>query len=66
MRPGASLRAVRRSFRHLRRVSGGVYRLGPRSRRFVVVRRGKVRAAGVASARVLRSRRLLRTYAGRI
>ena len=63
--PGRRVRAVRRSFRRLRRLSATVYRLGPRSRRVVVVRRGRVRAVGVASARLLRSERLLRTYVRR-
>ncbi len=63
--PGVSLRKARRAFKALRRVSATVYRLSPSSRRIIGVRRGKVRYVGVASKRVLRSKRLLRTYAQR-
>jgi len=65
VRPGTRLPTAKRSFRRLRRVGSGVYRLGPRSRRIAIVRRGRVRSVGVASARVVRSSRLLRTYARR-
>ena len=63
--PGASLRKARRVFRGLRHVSGGVYRLSRHSRRILLVRKGKVRAVGVASKRALASKRVLRTYVKR-
>jgi lysophospholipase L1-like esterase len=66
VRPGVGLRTARRAYPRLRRVSSGLYRLGPRSRRVVIVRSGRVRSVGVASARALRSQRLLRTYARRV
>ena len=64
--PGTTARTAKRRFRALTRVKRtGVYRLGRRSRRIIGVRRGRVRYVGVASTRVLRSPRLLRTYARR-
>jgi len=63
---GTTLRKVRQTFKQLTRVSAQVYRLGPQSRRIVGVSGGKVRYVGVASTRVLRSKRLLRAYAGRV
>lgn len=62
---GVSRRKARRAFRRMRRVTGSVYRLGPRSSRIVSIRRGKVRYVGLASKRVLRSRRLVRIYVKR-
>jgi hypothetical protein len=63
--PGSSLRKARRAFRGLRHVSGGVYRLSSHSSRILLVRKGKVRAVGVASKRALASKRVLRTYVKR-
>jgi hypothetical protein len=63
--PGVSLGRAKRTFRGLRRVSSGVYRLSRGSRRIIGVRRGRVRYVGVASKRALRSKRLLRTYVKR-
>jgi hypothetical protein len=63
--PGVSLRKAKRVFRGLRRVSPTVYRLSRHSRRIVGVRRGKVSYVGVASARALRSKRVLRTLVKR-
>ncbi len=66
VRPGTTLRTAKRRFRGLTRVKGtGVYRLGPRSLRLVGVRKARVRYVGVASKRVLGSRRLLRAYVRR-
>jgi hypothetical protein len=63
--PGVSLRKAKRTFRGLRHVSASVYRLSRSSRRILGVRKGRVRFVGVASKRVLRSKRLLRTYVKR-
>jgi alpha-glucosidase (family GH31 glycosyl hydrolase) len=60
-----SFRTLRRRFGSLRRVAGGLYRAGPRSRRFFGVRRGRVRYVAVADRRLLRSPRALRRYVRR-
>jgi sulfoquinovosidase len=60
VRRGSSTRRVRRAFPRARRVSWGVVRLGPRSRRIVVVSRGRVRSLGVADRRLLSKRSRLR------
>lgn len=65
VRPGTSLRRAQRAFRRMRRVTRTVYKLAPGSRRIIGVRRGKVRYVGLASKRVLRSKRLVRAYVKR-
>ena len=66
VRPGATLRTAKRRFRGLTRVKGtGVYRLSRHSLRLVGVRKARVRYVGVASKRVLGSRKLLRAYVKR-
>jgi hypothetical protein len=52
----------RRAYPNRRRIGGGLYRAGPRSRRVFGVRRGRVRFIAVADRRLLRSRRALRRY----
>jgi hypothetical protein len=57
-RPGR----VARRFPRARRLSRGVYRGGPRSRRVFGVRRGRLRFVGVADTRLLRNPKALRRY----
>jgi hypothetical protein len=59
IRPGSSLRRVRRAFPGLRRIRRGLYRAGPRSARLIGFRRGRVRFHAVAERRLLRNRRAL-------
>jgi hypothetical protein len=54
VRPGASLRRLRRAFPASRRLSPGLYRAGPRSRRLIGVRGGRVRFWAVATGDLLR------------
>ncbi len=64
--PGTTLRTAKRRFRGLTRVRGTrVYRLSRRSRRILGVRSGRVKYVGVASKRVVASKRLLRIYVKR-
>jgi hypothetical protein len=60
--PGAGRRLLVRSFARARRLSSGIYRAGPRSRRLFGVRRGRVRFVAVADRRLLGDRRALRRY----
>jgi hypothetical protein len=57
LRPGARVRHPRR-----RALSRGVYRAGPRSRKLIGVRRGRVRYLAVASRSLLRHPARLRAY----
>ena len=59
---GVGRHALSRSFSRVRRVSGGIYRAGPRSRRLFGVRRGRVRFVAVVDRRLLRRRAVLRRY----
>jgi len=63
VRPGRSARRLRALPRR-RRIARGLFRVSPRGRRVVGVRKGKVRFVAVASKRVLRrqNRRVLQRY----
>jgi len=63
VRPGRSARSLR-AYPRRQRLARGLFRVAPRSRRIVGVRKGRVRFVAVASQRLLRSqnRRVLRGY----
>lgn len=63
--PGVSARRLVRRFPGARRMGPGLYRAGPRSLRVFGVRGARVRFAGVAARKLLRSPRALRTYLAR-
>ena len=65
VRPGSSVRALRRAYPRLRRVTGGIYRANPSSPRVFGVRRGRVRFIGVADRRLMRSPRAVRVLLAR-
>ena len=60
VRPGSSVRRLRRAYPRLRRVTRRVYRANPSSPRIFGVRRGRVRFVGVAPRKLIRSPRSLR------
>ena len=60
VRPGSTMRALRRAFPGVRRVTRGVFRASRRNPRLFGVRRGRVRFIGVAERRLLRDPRALR------
>jgi S-formylglutathione hydrolase FrmB len=60
--PGGGARIFSRAYPGRRALLVGVYRAGPRSRKLIGVRRGRVRYLAVASARLLRSPGPLRAY----
>ncbi len=62
LKPGSSLRTVRKAFPRLRRVAPGVYRAGPRSNRLIGTRAGKLTYTAVADTKLLRSAKALRRY----
>jgi len=62
VRRGTSLRRLAARFPRARRVSRGVMRAGPESRRFFVVSRGKVRAVGVADRGLIARPAALRKF----
>jgi hypothetical protein len=57
LRPGSSARAFRRAYPRRRVIARGLYRTGPRNRRVVGVRNGRVRFFAVVSRRLLRDER---------
>ena len=62
LRPGASLRALRRAYPRRRALGRGLYRANRRSRRLIGLRRGRVRYFAVANRSLLRKRRALRRH----
>jgi hypothetical protein len=62
VRPGASVRALRRAYSRRRALGRGLYRANRRSPRVIGVRKGRVRFVAVASRSLLRNRRALRRY----
>ena len=58
--PGSRVRALRRAFPGLRRVTGGIFRASRRNPRLFGVRSGRLRFVGVADRRLLRDPRSLR------
>lgn len=60
VRPGSSVRRLRRAYPRLRRLTRGVFRANPSSPRLFGVRRGRVRFIAVADRRLLRSPRSTR------
>ena len=60
VRPGSSVRRLRRAYPRLRRVTRGVFRANPSSPRLVGVRRRRVRFIAVVDRRLLRSPRSIR------
>jgi diacylglycerol O-acyltransferase/trehalose O-mycolyltransferase len=60
VRPGARLARLRRAYPLRRGLGRGLFRAGPRSRRVIGVRRGRVRYVAVASGRLLGRRAALR------
>jgi hypothetical protein len=62
VRPGASVRALRRAHPRRRAFGRGVFRAGPRSTRLVGIRRGRVRYVGVARRHLLSRPRALRRH----
>ena len=54
--------AFRRAYPSRRRIAPGLFRAGPRSRRVIAVRRGRVRLIAVAVPGLLRHPRVLRRY----
>jgi len=62
VRRGVGVGRLLQRFPRARRLSRGLYRAGPRSRRIFGTRRGKVRFVGVADLRLLSSRKELRRY----
>jgi hypothetical protein len=59
VRPGSRARAFRRAYPRRRAIARGLYRAGPRSRRLIGVRNGRVRFFAVTSRRMLRNERAL-------
>jgi hypothetical protein len=59
---GTRVRRLRARFRHRRRLSRGLYRAGPHSRRLFGVRKGRVRFVAVADRKLIRRRRSLSRY----
>ena len=62
IRRGVTVRRLRARFPSARRVSGGVYRARPRSRRIFGTRAGRVRFVGVADRRLMADRKRLRRF----
>jgi hypothetical protein len=62
VRPGVKLSRVRRAYRRRRGLGRGLYRAGPRSPRLIGVRRGRVRYIAIASRKLIRNRKALRSY----
>ena len=62
VRPGSSVRRLRRAYPRRRAFGRGIYRANPRSPRLIGVRKGRVRFIAVVNKRLLRSRRSLRRY----
>ena len=62
VRPGASVRALRRAYSRGRAVGRGLYRANPRSPRLIGFRKGRVRFFAVADRRLLRSRGALKRH----
>ena len=62
IRRGVTVRRLRARFPAARRVTRGIYRARPRSRRIFGTRAGHVRFMGVADRRLLAHRRQLRRY----
>ena len=62
LRPGSSVRALRRAYPRRRGLGRGLYRANPRSPRLIGVRKGRVRFFAVADRRLLRSKRSLRRH----
>jgi hypothetical protein len=62
VRPGVSVKAMRRAYPYRRAFGRGLFRAGRRSPRVVGVRRGRVRYVAVASRRLLRRPRVLRRH----
>ena len=64
LRRGITLRTARRSYRSIRRIRRGIYRLG-RTRTVFGLRNGRLRYVAIADPGLLRNTRLLRTYLNR-
>jgi hypothetical protein len=62
LRPGASLRALRRAYPRRRALGRGVTRANPTSPRLIGFRKGRVRFFAVADRRLLRNRRALKRH----
>ena len=62
VRPGSSVRAVRRAYSRSRALGRSLYRANPGSPRLIGFRRGRVRFLAVADRRLLRSRSALRRH----
>ena len=60
VRPGSTVRKMRKAFPRAKRISRTVYRANPKSPRLIGVRKGKVRYFAVAGKRPLKSKKLLR------
>lgn len=65
VRPGVSFKTFARKYRSRRLAGSGVYRISKRSQRVVGIRKGKVKFVGVASKRLLKSRKTLKAYVKR-
>jgi hypothetical protein len=59
VRPGVSVRALRRAYSHRRAVGRGVFRAHATSPRLIGVRKGRVRFVAVADRQLVRNMRAL-------
>jgi alpha-glucosidase len=62
VRPGRRARVLRRAYPRRRSFGRGLYRVNPRSRRLVGVRRGRIRYIAVVHPSLLHQRKRLRRY----
>ena len=62
LRPGDSVRALRRAYPRRRGIGLGLYRVNRPSPRLIGIRRGRVRFFAVADRRLLRNRRTLKRH----
>jgi hypothetical protein len=62
VRPGVSVRVLRRAYSRRRAVGRGLYRANRNSPRLIGVRKGRVRYIAVVDRRLLRNKRALRRY----
>jgi hypothetical protein len=62
VRPGAKLSLLRRGYPRRRGVGRGLFRANAHSPRLIGVRRGRVRYIAIASPKLIRNRKALRSY----